>query len=1048
MQEEAGGSAAKAGAVETSILSRRAFLRSAAVLIGTAAAATAPGALVEDAAAAAAGPSVRRIRTSCRGCGKYECGTFVTVEDGRVVKIEGDASYPGSLGNCCAKSQSSIQAAYHPDRLLYPMKRTNPKGEDPGWVRITWDEAYQMILEGFGKASQQYGGQTMFATMGTSRVYAMNVMNIAAPLGAQNLVGAAQICKGPRTALHRATDGGELYFNENTIAPKVCVQWGSGIEVSNYDDAGRVIIDNVHRATKYINIDSRMSNLAKEADYWLAPRPGTDAAIALAWQRIIVDRKLYDSLYCQRWTNCAFLVAPDAPRTEWTRTVEQYHMGMGGDQYVNTILLTEDQVVEGGSPMRFMAWDKLNERLTWLDSETGLWEGETFRPKYVPGSEDYIKESGMWDLYEWEEAKGHFMDESEVRPGMTPLWVNDLSEFDPPKELALEGTYEVTLLDGTIVAATPVLRYYYQNILDEWTCERAEEVTGVKASLIEEACVTYATRVDPDSGYGNGGINYAVTHEHTGNAIRVNHAIQAIDVLLGNTDIPGGHRGPSRPPVFNETQMGNFEGPSFCAQGGPSSSPDTAANGEGASDGAGAAVVDGSSSADDADAPHLRTFPLLGSADATAVYHAAATGDPFPMKAAASTASGVMVQSNILEAWEGVKNLDFYFNMNLWHDPISDLADVLLPAAHWLEVECPRTSQGAGGFYGALIKCKELPGECKWDIDIMVEIYKAAGIPYYGPGTDNPEYEPWQIEGYPQQNITIKYLNQTWDEYKENFEKNGWTDSRKTNRNGFGSARRYETGWFRPHFDGIPGFLTPSTRNELWLLDFEAQMDDESGLDWALPTFVWPKSNPVENSWHEEQMDNPDRSATTGNPNADKYADYTPQHYPYVLSTGRRIPVYFHSEHRQLPWCREVWPVPVLEVNPLDAEQLGLQTGDWAWVETPFGKIRQCVDVNASVAPGRMNAEHSWWFPEMKLRPGKGFDLCGCNCLVDSYAQCEAMGSPQLRGYLVNVYKATPDNSPFGNPVPCDDDGTPIITSADDERLKEWAPDYELGKGI
>ena len=48
-----------------------------------------------------------------------------------------------------------------------------------------------------------------------------------------------------------------------------------------------------------------------------------------------------------------------------------------------------------------------------------------------------------------------------------------------------------------------------------------------------------------------------------------------------------------------------------------------------------------------------------------------------------------------------------------------------------------------------------------------------------------------------------------------------------------------------------------------------------------------------------------------------------------------------------------------------------------------------------------------------------------------------------VRGYPVKVYKATAENSPFGNPVPCDDDGTEIIHTATDPRLKEWLPTYE-----
>ena len=62
--------------------------------------------------------------------------------------------------------------------------------------------------------------------------------------------------------------------------------------------------------------------------------------------------------------------------------------------------------------------------------------------------------------------------------------------------------------------------------------------------------------------------------------------------------------------------------------------------------------------------------------------------------------------------------------------------------------------------------------------------------------------------------------------------------------------------------------------------------------------------------------------------------------------------MYFHSEHRQLPWCRELWPAPRLEMNPADAEKLGIKQGDWAWIETEWGKVRQCVDLYHGIAPG------------------------------------------------------------------------------------------------
>ena len=135
-------------------MSRRNFMKTMAIT-GAAAAvsssAVAPmRALAEDANATAG--ELKHVRTCCRACGKVECGVWVTVQDGKAIKVEGDESAPQSRGHCCAKSQSSMHAAYHPDRLRYPVKRTNPKGsDDPGWVRITLDEAFELSGQGLGR---------------------------------------------------------------------------------------------------------------------------------------------------------------------------------------------------------------------------------------------------------------------------------------------------------------------------------------------------------------------------------------------------------------------------------------------------------------------------------------------------------------------------------------------------------------------------------------------------------------------------------------------------------------------------------------------------------------------------------------------------------------------------------------------------------------------------------------------------------------------------------------------------------------------------------
>ncbi|MCD8315792.1 MAG: molybdopterin-dependent oxidoreductase, partial [Eggerthellaceae bacterium] len=184
-------------------LSRRSFTKLAAATAGAlafAGAATPMVALAEtDDTDVTEEEDIQYIRSCCRGCGKMECGVWVTVQNGRAIKVEGDQSSFQSSGNCCAKSQSSLQAAYHPARIYHPVKRTTPKGEDPEWVRITWDEAMDTIGEKFNEIIDQYGGQSLFGMAGTSRQWVYGPYAFYKWLfDSPNAHVASQICKGPR----------------------------------------------------------------------------------------------------------------------------------------------------------------------------------------------------------------------------------------------------------------------------------------------------------------------------------------------------------------------------------------------------------------------------------------------------------------------------------------------------------------------------------------------------------------------------------------------------------------------------------------------------------------------------------------------------------------------------------------------------------------------------------------------------------------------------------------------------------------------------------
>ena len=246
----------------------------------------------------------------------------------------------------------------------------------------------------------------------------------------------------------------------------------------------------------------------------------------------------------------------------------------------------------------------------------------------------------------------------------------------------------------------------------------------------------------------------------------------------------------------------------------------------------------------------------------------------------------------------------------------------------------------------------------------------------------------------------------------------------------WGTYRRYETGYLPQKAAGgvignygladainTPGFGTPTKKMELWNTTIETFMPD-SPRD-VLPEYIEPPMSPKAD---------PERCAE----------------YPFIATSGRRIPVYFHSEHRQLPWCREQWPAPRVEINPEDARSWN-RAGRLGLDRDAGRKIRQTADLYYGIKTGVVNLEHQWWFPELD-QADKGFNLSCCNCLVRTGVgyQDRISGASYLRAYPVKIYKATAENSPFGNPCPCDHNGNEIIHDASDPRLKKWTQNYDI----
>jgi anaerobic selenocysteine-containing dehydrogenase len=912
---------------------------------------------------------IQRVRTCCRGCGKMECGVWVTVENGRAIKVEGDTSAFQSGGNCCTKSQASIQAAYHPARLYYPMKRTNSKDAvDPGWVRITWDEALQTAGDKYTELIEKYGTNTLIAMAGTSRVWCMQSYGAFRPLfqSANNILP-WQVCKGPRhfaTAMQSAF----AYSWQATVdKPRVMVRWGAATELSNYDDSCRTTVDAANDADIYIIVDPRLTNSGKEATIWQNLYPQTDGALALSWCDVVIKNDLIDTLFVKKWTNAPMLVCNDIEPdgSKYPKFCTSLGRCSDGFYDLKTRLLKESDVVEEGSTSRFMVWDQINEQLTYYDAAIAAWEGQTY------SKPEKGREAAQKNLY----------------PGVAQGWVLDPTGFGTedgfatPIDPALQGEFEITLKDGKRSKVRPVWEYFVERCA-EYSPDKAEAITGIPAAQIEKAALAYATRLDPASGYGNGGIGYMLAVEHGCNSIQNCRILDALVGITGNWDTPGGHRGSTFTPMkgyqFAQENMGGL----------PPISDELYLKQAGAEE-----------------------FPVLQWwqywADADSMYRQIESRDPYPIVGGICESGDFMNMGNTSYNWKQFTGLDFFVVADLWHTPLSGKADILMPVQHWIEIDCPRPSQGSGGAMGADQMCVDPPAETRFDPWINIQLYKAMGKPY----SSDPD-DPWPSVEIALDATMSARSPLKWADFKEDFQKNGWWDCKVKFPDGWGTYRRYETGAVRT--DGKPGFQTPTGKLEIWSTVMETFYSEESDI---LPDY---------------------REA----PLSRRVAPEVEEKYPFICNTGRRIPVYFHSEHRQLPWCRELWPVPRCEINPVDAEKLGVKQGDWVWIENENAKIRQVVDIYFGIEPGIVNCEHQWWYPELE-QSGRGFELSGVNNLVTNNLQDRHCGSGYLRAYPVNIYKATSENSPNGNPVPCGVDGTEIIHTSDDPRLKDWLPNYE-----
>lgn len=283
-------------------LSRRSFV--GATALGAAALAAGGLEASHPASALAAEAEATTVGyTTCNMCNQCpKCGLKATLKDGKVVRVEGVPDHPRPQP--CLKGLASVQALYDPNRLLYPLKRTNPEkspDNDPNWERISWDEALDTIAGKLNEAKEKYGADSVLFNVGDPKE------NLGVMWRVGNLFGSANIAYGGAQCQYGIiiagiTSYGTFLAAEPTPDTKVHLIWGANYAWS--DPYGfRSYLDLKKAGCKFIVVDTRLTPTAIQlADVFLQVRSGTDGALALSLGNVMIEEDLYDHDFVDNWT--------------------------------------------------------------------------------------------------------------------------------------------------------------------------------------------------------------------------------------------------------------------------------------------------------------------------------------------------------------------------------------------------------------------------------------------------------------------------------------------------------------------------------------------------------------------------------------------------------------------------------------------------------------------------------------------------------------------------------------------------------------------------
>jgi thiosulfate reductase/polysulfide reductase chain A len=228
----------------------------------------------------------------------WRCGVLAKVEEGRIVKLEGNPDHPHSRGKLCARGQSGLMNAYDPDRVLTPLIRVGKRGEGL-FRKASWDEALDLVAENMLKIKNQYGPEAMVFSS-THNLSQTQFENLLYGFGSPNYGTQRSLCFNAMITAFLLTYGIEEPSRNYDDVEYILMVGRNMMEAISTSETTE-LANALSRGAKLVYLDPRFTKTAAKASEWIPIRPGTDSAFLLAMINVIVSNELADCDFVKQY---------------------------------------------------------------------------------------------------------------------------------------------------------------------------------------------------------------------------------------------------------------------------------------------------------------------------------------------------------------------------------------------------------------------------------------------------------------------------------------------------------------------------------------------------------------------------------------------------------------------------------------------------------------------------------------------------------------------------------------------------------------------------